>query len=76
MILIEKKGRVSYGIYVLRGSREQVGHFRTEGAKAVRGEPHTGRFKARFYVVNTKGRKETQRQTDKKGKRLIVVIFQ
>ena len=50
-----------YGIYVLPGSSEKVGHFRKASTKTLRGKPHTGCFKNRLYVTDTEKRGKTRR---------------
>ena len=63
---------MKHGIYVLSASGKEMEHIRAARTEAMRGKPHTRRFKNRLYVADTKGRGETKRYADKEQVNFIL----
>ena len=68
---------MKHGIYVLSASGKEMEHIRAARTEAMRGKPHTRRFKNRLYVAHSNRREKALRRAAKKSKKFVryLVIF-
>ena len=62
---------MKHGIYVLSGSGKEMEHIRAARTEAMRGKPHTRRFKNRLYVAHSNRREKACRRAAKKSKKFV-----
>jgi hypothetical protein len=57
---------MKHGIYVLSASGKEMEHIRAARTEAMRGKPHTRRFKNRLYVAHSNRREKACRRAAKR----------
>ena len=62
---------MKHGIYVLSASGKEMEHIRAARTEAMRGKPHTRRFKNRLYVAHSNRCGKACRRAAKKSKKFV-----
>ena len=62
---------MKHGIYVLSASGKEMEHIRAARTEAMRGKPHTRRFKNRLYVAHSNRCGKASRRAAKKSKKFV-----
>jgi len=62
---------MKHGIYVLSASSKEMEHIRAARTEAMRGKPHTRRFKNRLYVAHSNRCGKASRRAAKKSKKFV-----